>query len=69
MKTKTNYSYNPKTAFGNTILIQAIEAEKELQERKSAIKDCAACDEYGKRETECDQCDGYGTLEITCEHN
>lgn len=61
-------AYDPKTAFGNPILIKAIEEARKAEEEKNAIKECSICDQYGKKEEECDQCDGRGKYEVTCEH-
>lgn len=61
-------AYNPKTAFGNLVLIKAIEEANQEAEEKEKIKKCGLCDEDGEVDIECENCDGRGSITAKCDH-
>ena len=65
---KIQQLYNPSNAFGNPVLLTAIQEEREELERKRLIAECDKCDLMGMREDECYECNGRGSIELTCDH-
>lgn len=61
-------NYNPKTAFGNEIILEMIKDLEEIQEWENKIDDCQKCDDEGMTEIECHNCNGTGKVRDECEH-
>lgn len=61
-------NYNPKTAFGNEIILEMIKDLEEIQKWESKIDDCQECDDEGMTEIECHNCSGTGKVRDECEH-